>query len=181
MKAHKFLASGGHGPFSGFAWPLPAGDEPGAWVTAEGRLAPCARGVHVCRADDLAHWIHDELWEVETSGESIEGTDCLIVRGARLVRRIDSWAEGRHGFALACIDHALAEAGAGAAGAVRDLLEDARQMVGYGYPSLAAYTAAVAVGRARGGDPASTFRDERAWQSAWIARHCVGAPASIQS
>jgi len=175
MMAHKFLASGGHGPFSGFAWPLPAGGAPGAWVSAEGPLEPCARGVHVCRAIDLAHWIHDELWEVETSGESIVGADCLIVRGARLVRRIDAWADGRHRFAQASIDHAVAEIGAGAAGPVRELLEDARQMAGYGYPSLAAYTAAVAVGRARGGDPASTFRDERAWQSAWIARHAAGA------
>jgi hypothetical protein len=170
MKAHKFLAKGALGPLSGFAWPAPTRDAPGAWVEADGPLAVCARGVHVCRAQDLAHWIHDELWEVEADGGSIEGVDCIVVARARLVRRIDTWGgEGGRTFATACVDHASLRAGNASPEAMRDLLEDARYMAANGYVALAAYTAALVVSRASSASYAA-YRSERAWQSAWIAR-----------
>src|SRR5258708_6519958 len=105
MMTHKFLAKGALGPLSGFAWPVPQGGAAGAWVEAVGPLALCARGVHVCRTSDLAHWIHDELWEVEADGDRIEGLDCVVVRRARLVRRIDDWgAAGGRRFADASVE-----------------------------------------------------------------------------
>ena len=167
----KFLAAQGRGPFSGHSWPLPTSNAPGEWVAVEGALAQCARGVHVCRDVDLAHWIHDELWEVEVEGEAIEGVDCLIVPRARLVRRIDSWAEGSRRFAQACVDHAASEVGPLATGSLLELLEDGRSMAANGFVALSAYTAAVAVGRLTMADPTTGFRRERAWQSAWIAQH----------
>ncbi len=58
---------------------------------------------------DLAHWLHEELWEVESEGDRVEGIDCFVVRRARLVRRIDVWnAGGAARFAEACIEHAAA-------------------------------------------------------------------------
>ena len=171
MILRKFLAPQGRGPFSGRPWPLPAGNAPGEWVAVEGALAPCARGVHVCRDEDLAHWIHDELWEVEVEGEAIEGVDCIIVPRARLLRRMDSWAEGSLRFARACVEHAGAEVGPRATGSLGELLEDGRSMLADGFVAMTAYTAAVAVGRLTMDDPATGFRRERAWQSAWIAQH----------
>ena len=54
MSTYKFLTKAAAGPLSGFAWPRPTGDAPGAWVEAEGALVPCANGSHLCRPGDLA-------------------------------------------------------------------------------------------------------------------------------
>jgi hypothetical protein len=180
MMMHKFLATGALGPLSGFAWPVPAAGAPGAWVEVDGPLELCARGVHVCRTFDLAHWIHDELWEVETAGDPIDGLDCIVVRRARLVRRIDAWSgPGARRFADACVEHAAARAGPAPADGVRDLLDDARFMATRGYVALAAFTVAVAVSRlgAEAG-PDGAYRQERTWQSAFIAHHVLAAHPS---
>ncbi|HTB78997.1 MAG TPA: hypothetical protein VK762_37395 [Polyangiaceae bacterium] len=171
MMTHKFLAKGALGPLSGFAWPVPQGGLGGAWVEVTGPLEPCARGVHVCRPVDLAHWIDDELWEIEADGEPLEGLDCLVVPRARLLHRVEAWSDGgAQRFAEACIEHAASGAGATLAETVSALLEDARSMAASGYLALASFTAAVAVSRSDvHGSREDAYRRERAWQSAWIA------------
>jgi hypothetical protein len=171
MMARKFLAGGARGPFSGVAWPRPTQATPGAWIVVDAELAQCVRGVHVCRNADLAYWIHDELWDVEVDGAAIEGVDCLVVARARLLRRIEAWTEGRRQFAQASIEHAAASVGAAGNDAVRELLDDAQVVAKCGYPALAAYSAAVAVARGSGDDVVQRFREERAWQSVWIAEY----------
>ena len=161
MQAYKFLARGAVGPFSGLAWP-------DTWIEADGPLAACVRGIHVCRPDDLAHWLHDELWEVEADGDQTSGLDCLVVRRARLVRKIDAWSDGAGRFAEASIAHAAEVTG----GQQRELLEDATAATTQGYVAVAAYAAALAVSRA-GGDPNDAYAKERTWQSRWIARNLV--------
>jgi hypothetical protein len=181
MSTYKFLAKGAIGPISGFTWPRPADDAPGAWVQAEGGLALCANGSHLCRAQDLAHWLHDELWETEAGGDQIEGLDCLVVRRARLTRRIDAWSLGGAArFAEACAQHATELADRAPTGPVRDeirgLLDDAFSSARTGYVAVAAYASALAL--ARLGDPGDqhdAYRRERAWQSEWIMRAVVGA------
>jgi hypothetical protein len=171
---YKFLARGAMGPISGFAWPAPRGGVPGAWVEAVGPLALCENGAHVCRAFELAHWLHDELWETETDGDELLGLDCLVVRRARLVRRIDAWHQGGAArFAAACVEHAAALADRAPpelAAAVKGVLDDAAVAARTGYPAVGAYAAAVSV--ASLGDPGDRdrpFRRERLWQSEWIA------------
>jgi hypothetical protein len=137
----------------------------------DGVLAQCERGLHVCRDVDLAYWIHDELWDVEVEGPAVEGMDCLVVARARLLRRIDAWTEGRHRFAQASIEHAAASLRSIDSEAFGELLGDAQLMATHGYPALASYTAAVAVGRARGGEAVHGFRAERSWQCGWIAEY----------
>jgi hypothetical protein len=178
VRTHKFLAKGALGPLSGFAWPVPTGGAPGAWVEVDGVLTPCVRGVHVCRPSDLAHWIHDELWEVQADGDPIEGLDCLIVQRARLVRPIEAWGgQGARRFVDACVEHATTEAGPGATGEARGVLEDARFMANTGYVALTAYTAAIAVSRAGAeGRREDAYRRERVWQSSWIAERLLATP-----
>jgi hypothetical protein len=169
---HKFLAKGAVGPISGHIWSVPRGGVPAEWVQARGPLSQCALGVHVCRTDDLAHWLHDELWELEVDGEQISGVDCLVVRRARLVRRIEAWdAAGIRRFVDACIDHASGQTRSPGEEDVLALLGDAREMASMtdGAP-IAAYTAAIAVSRmGRPEDANGAYRRERAWQSRWIA------------
>jgi hypothetical protein len=173
---HKFLASGALGPISGFAWSMPRGGLAGEWVQARGPLHECACGIHVCQTDDLAHWLHDELWELEVDGDRIAGVDCVVVQRARLVRRIDAWdASGTRRFVDACVAHA-AEQAQQPGEAVQALLDDARGMAGMdGCVAIAAYTAAIAVSRIGAPEEAaSAYRRERAWQSRWIARELLG-------
>lgn len=165
MTAYKFLAAGAVGPLSRFVWPAP-----GAWVEASGPLVACRVGVHVCRADELAHWIHDELWALEVGGDELAGVDCLVVRRARLIRRIDAWSDGGHQrFAQACIERARAVA----AGQLPELVADARDASAAGFPAVAAYTAALVVARLAP-DPEAAYARERAWQGRWIASELIG-------
>lgn len=175
-KAYKFLAKDAVGPFSGFAWPLPAGDARGAWVEVEGPLELCTRGVHVCRPSDLAHWLHEELWELEIDGEELEGVDFIVVRRARLLQRIDAWSQGGAlRFVLACIEHAMELVGPDPDARVRGFLDDARHAGAAGYPAVGAFCAASAVAkRASAADVERSYRSERAWQAAWIARELIG-------
>jgi hypothetical protein len=181
MRTYKFLANGATGPISGFAWPRPTDDAPGSWVETDGALVLCANGSHLCRAQDLAHWLHDELWESEAAGEQFEGLDCLVVRRARLVRRIDAWHLGGSArFAEACAQHATELADRAPPGTTRDELEgllgDAFSSARAGYIAVSAYASALAVAKLRDpSDQHDAYRRERAWQSEWIARVVIGA------
>jgi hypothetical protein len=184
MSTYKFLTKAATGPISGFAWPRPSGEAPGAWVQAEGALAPCANGSHLCRAGDLAHWLHDELWETEAAGEQMEGPDCLVVRRARLLRRIDAWhLGGAVRFGEACAQHASEAADRAPAGPVLDdvkaLAGDALLSVRAGFVAVGAYAAALAVAKlSDAADQHDAYRRERAWQSEWIARLSLGGRAA---
>ena len=174
MKAYKFLAAGAVGPFSGFVWPAPSAGAQ-AWVEVEGALATSERGVHVCRPEELVHWIHEELWEVEFEGETQPGVDSLVARRARLVRRVDAWSEGGGTrFVVACGEHASALARTSTDASVRGFLDDAEICAGGGFVALGALCAALAVTNlAPDAERQRAYREERAWQAAWIARELL--------
>jgi hypothetical protein len=176
--AYKFLAKGALGPLSGFTWPTPSDGHPGAWVEEESPLELCARGLHVCRTIDLAHWLHEELWELEVDGEPLDGVDCLVFRRARLLRRIDPWQEGAATFNAASVEHARTRAASSSHDTVRGLLADAQWAAGEGLVAVSAYAAALAVATAaRPSERELVYRAERAWQASWIAREIIGARA----
>jgi hypothetical protein len=179
MIAYKFLAHGAVSPTSRFTWPVPVPGAAGAWVETTGPLAPCARGIHLCRAVDVAHWLNDELWSVQADGDSIPGVDCVVVRRARLLRRIDIWGNGGAvRFAEACIERAATSLDASSSQTSRELVNDAMEAAGAGYVSVSAYASALAVARRHGRkDVEASFRQERAWQSQWIADTFLGSEA----
>jgi hypothetical protein len=169
--AFKFLARGAIGAVSEFAWP-----RSGEWVEAEGPLQLCASGVHVCRAADLAHWLHEELWVIEVGGELIEGVDCLIAARGRLVRQVDAWTGGGAArFAQAAHDHA-AQLVAAQPGAdqprLQGFLADATAHMPGGATALSAFCSAMTIAWLHGGDhfDDAGYRQERAWQSAFLAQ-----------
>lgn len=176
---YKFLARGAIGPISGFQWPKPDVNAPGAWLEADGDLEPCFRGTHVCRIEDLAYWIHDELWEAETDGDSVAGFDCIVTRRARLVRCVEHWQDGGAArFVLACADHAaeiVEAASPDVAATVRHYVEDARVCAEHALPGCGAFSAALAVAKiALPKDAKAAYRRERTWQASWIARNVIG-------
>lgn len=85
-RAWKFLDERGRGMITGFAWP-----SPGEWVTVEGPLEDCVRGIHACRADDLSWWFSAQLWEIELAGAHLEGQHAVVASRGRLVRRAEGW------------------------------------------------------------------------------------------
>jgi hypothetical protein len=168
MIAYKFLAHGAVSPTSRFGWPLPVSGEAGAWVETSGALTACVRGVHVCRAMDLAHWLNEELWALQTDGDSLRGVDCMVVRRARLLRRVDAWSNGGAvRFARACIERAetslLAISSRVLSRTSQGLVTDAKEAASAGYVSVSAYASALAVARRRRHkDVEGSFRQERA-------------------
>lgn len=151
----KFLAAGAIGPLSRVAWPAP-----GQWLVTDGPLQAGRRGAHVCRAEDLAHWLHDELWKIEVAGEHLAAPDCVVVERARLIERVAGWDANR--FAAACIARARETTDG-------PYLADADECLRYGYPAIAAYNAALALAN---GDEAA-YAAARAWQSAWIVNELL--------
>ncbi len=178
MIVYKFLARGARTPLSDDGWPTPSAETPGAWVTAAQHPFLSAQpGVHACRAGDLAHWLHDELWLAEAAGEHWDGIDCVLVERARLLCQVDEWqSDGALRFTRACAEHAAAY-GAGPA-AAQGYLADARSAGDAGYTAVSAHACALAATLARiaSGDVSNeerAYREERAWQSAWIAEHVI--------
>jgi hypothetical protein len=179
MRAYKFLMSGGVGPFSRYAWPLPRADRPGAWVVAGGGPILCHTAIHACRVSDLQWWLQDELWEAELDGDLSAGRHKVMAPRARLVRRVEGWdAACGERFGDACAfrarDHAAVaaeRAGAGglaatlrAAATTRDLHDAARA-------AQAPEAARIAVSMA--GDAAIRALTGAAVVSAYIATHAA--------
>ena len=89
----KFLTGEGLGPYSDFKWPLPhSKNRPGKWIKAEGPLIACKNGIHVCTLETFHTCSRRErLYTVETRGEEIDAGNKIVVREARLVRRVATW------------------------------------------------------------------------------------------
>jgi hypothetical protein len=177
MIAYKFLKAGAVGLVSGFRWPTPTGDSPGAWVEAQGPLRECESGIHVCRAGDLPYWMYDELWATEIDGEIVEGINMLVAARGRLLYPLTGWTRrGQTTFVEACRDRAIS--------VVREAPPERRKhadaFLGHmdNYlrlerTQLGALCAALAVASIAdaGADSAATkaaYHGERAWQSHWL-------------
>jgi len=171
--AYKFLAQRALEPLSGFAWPVSGQEVPVDFGQS---------GVQVCRAADLAHWLHEELWVVETGGDHRDSIDCVSVQRARLLRRIDAWQLGAAlRFALACAAHAsalVARVPAGASTPMPEYVEDALASGQAGYIAVSAHAAALAATLASielgiESSEEHAYRTERAWQSEWIVQQVI--------
>jgi hypothetical protein len=180
VRAYKFLKSGGVGPFSRYAWPLPRNGRAGAWVISGGGTVLCHSGIHACRLADLPWWLQDELWEAELDGEVAAGRHKVTAPRARLVRRVDAWDAAcarRFGDACALRAHDHAARAAAGIGEIGGVTPDAARIAGAmagdattrarsGAAIVAAYIAAHTAGRVDG--PAAVA-GERAWQAQWLA------------
>ena len=85
-KLYKILAPGRKSAHGGTAaW------TPGEWMPPIVDIKPCERGYHLCRVQDLPHWIGvegAEVWEAEYRGERIDENDKICVSEARITRRL---------------------------------------------------------------------------------------------
>jgi hypothetical protein len=155
----KTLAPGGVGRFSGFAWPLPSGPDPGPWVEAQ--PAVCAAGIHACEPSQLPRWLDAELWEIELDGPVERTEKKLVAPRGRLLRRIEAWDEAAmRDFGRACRERV--EQRAQSDPALAPFLGDTTWL----RPGTSAFVAA-RVAELDGGVEA--YAAEREWQAAWLA------------
>lgn len=91
MIAYKFLDDSGCSVFTGQPWSLPDGSGPGSWIETDS-VRPCHSGVHACRVDDLAYWLHTDLWEIELSEDIVVADHKVVARRGRIVRRLEPWS-----------------------------------------------------------------------------------------
>ena len=74
-------------------WHLPKGKCSGKWMHVDGEIIPCEKGLHLCRKQDLVHWIGPVIFVAEPKGEITTCTTKVVVADARLLRRLDTWNE----------------------------------------------------------------------------------------
>ncbi len=83
-------------------WHKPRG-RPGKWMPPiEGDLEPCANGYHLCRRDDLLDWLGPTIWLAEYKGDRVNDDDKIVVRQARLIRKLNWDARIARHFAADC-------------------------------------------------------------------------------
>jgi len=90
------------------AWSLPSDDTPGEWMPAiEGKLIACENGYHLCRKRDLLEWLGPAIFEAEYRGERMDTDNKVVVREARLLRRLNWCERVARLFACDCAERVL--------------------------------------------------------------------------
>ena len=110
MKLYKILDKNGFSCNGGSdKWYLPKDGRPGRWMPKlKGELISCEWGYHLCRVEDLVFWLNDTIYEAEYRGEIIIADHKVIVREARLLRKIEAWNDiTERLFGCDCAEHVL--------------------------------------------------------------------------
>ena len=64
----------------------------GEWMPViDGELLPCVNGYHLCRREDLVEWLGEAIYEAEYRGEMVKSDNKVVVREARIIRKLDNW------------------------------------------------------------------------------------------
>jgi hypothetical protein len=128
-------------------------------------LLSCERGIHLCRPQDLAYWLNEELWRCEVAGEVQEGVNCLLVQRTRLLGRVEAWTPR-------LLEKLLPQFLEGLPFNVPEVKRygsTARELLAKGDPFSAAYSAAIAAGKAvASADEVRAFHAARARQGELI-------------
>lgn len=104
MNLYKVLGKNGEAVNSGNgAW-----NRNGKWMPPiEGELIPCENGYHLCRREDLIDWFGPTIWEAEHKGEIVEADNKVVVREARITKKLDWDETTARLFAIDCAAHVM--------------------------------------------------------------------------
>jgi len=82
----------------------------GEWMPEiEGDLVACKNGYHLCRREDLVHWLGPRIFEAEYRGDRVDSDNKIVVREVRIIREVTTWNERTARlFACDCAERALA-------------------------------------------------------------------------
>ena len=89
MKLYKILDAKGR-PCNGGKgqWFLPKGNRPGKWMPFIENIVPCQSGYHLCRQKDLLDWLNETIWVAEARGGRVLCENKVVVRQARLIKKL---------------------------------------------------------------------------------------------
>lgn len=103
LNTHGRACCGGSGQ-----WNRPRNGQPGDWMPVIVNIEPCVRGYHLCRPNDLIHWLGPRIWLAEGRGESIIHDNKVVFSEARLLKPIKAWTnQTARLFACDCAEHVL--------------------------------------------------------------------------
>jgi hypothetical protein len=171
MRAYKVLRDG-RSEFTGWRWPLPDTQGPGAWVHADGSIGLCVNGIHAASPEQLPQWLGTEIWEIELGGEVVREEAALVASQARLLRKLHAWdKEMRRRFAEMCLRRAQEIAVGYPAGS--GLVTKVEHAVSWAGAAPAGYFTAMLAGESTTGvhsgpDYDRAFIRERARQAQWL-------------
>ena len=162
-----------HGGYG--AWSLPSDDAPGEWMPAiEGKLIACENGYHLCREQDLLEWLGPAIFEAEYRGERMDTDNKVVVREARLLRRLNWDQRVARLFACDCAERVLSlfEVEYPDDMRPRQAIEIARRYAIGDATDSELFTAGAAARATTGATAWAT-----AWNAAWAARAATSAAA----
>ena len=140
----------------------------GEWMPViEGDLVPCENGYHLCRREDLIHWLGEVIYEVEYRGEIVEDENKVVVREARITSKLEAWNDRTARlFACDCAEQSLQyfENEYPDDKRPRETIETARK-----FAIGAATCDELAAARAAARDAARAAARDAAWDAAWAA------------
>ena len=183
MELYKVLDHDGSARMGVGKWPLPDG-KAGEWLEVKGELVACENGLHLCRRDDLVHWLGPAIFMAEyDGGEMLESDDKIVVRRARLIEKLDTWND-RTGclFAADCAERVLHifERNYPDDHRPRTAIEVARKVANGDLPVEALTTAAIAA-RDAAGDAAKAAGDAATAATATAATWAAAAASSARN
>ncbi len=89
-------------------WPLPKDGQPGAWMRPIRGPLTESNGYHLWRGEDLLVSLGPVIYEADSRGDRLETERGIVVREARLARRLEQWNdEAARDFAADCAEHVL--------------------------------------------------------------------------
>lgn len=107
-KYYKVLKKNGQSTVQDFPWHLPKDGTPGKWMPRVEKLELCVSGYHLCRREDLVHWVNEAIYEAEVADEVLKGDDKVVVHRVRLLRKFPGWTSvTARLFAADCAEHVL--------------------------------------------------------------------------
>jgi len=190
MKYYKILRDGRSCHGGELKWSLPHDGKPGKWMPKIiGELVPCKNGYHLCRRSDIIKWLDAEIYEAEYLGEIVESDSKVVVRQARLLKKIDTWNDKTARlFAVWCAREALklvdnpdprsVEAVNVAERYANGQADDEDLNAAWDAAWDAAWAAARAAARAAAWAAAEAAAEDAAWAAAWAAAGAAAEAAA---
>jgi len=87
-KLYKILVDGKSCHGGDMVWSLPKGTKPGEWMTCEGELKICSRGIHLTKEPFRWYKANCELYEAEAKDIQEWENDKCVCRSARLIKKL---------------------------------------------------------------------------------------------
>ena len=101
----KALSTYNHGPFTAYSFDeyLPRGKQPGKWTEKRYGLSICLMGWHGCKDGEILEYLTENIYEIETRGQVLEGDGKFTAQQIRFIRKCNWNIRTMRSFACDCL------------------------------------------------------------------------------